>query len=251
MEKKSAQDDAMDLDDGPAPSVLPGKRKKALKRKASKELPREAKKATQESATYHWCMTAYPPEGVPLTSESAQKWFWEVTEGDSAWPLHYMVAQVERGQKEKHLHLQVYAEFESRMRLTALKKLPAGFDAPVATDGNNFHWEKRKGTPTQARAYCMKATGKVSDTFMFNSLPPAIMNASDEDYRPIFVDVEAPGDGSVSFDSDLEGSLSEYSDGGGDDSEDDAASRFVRPRFTPHEDYDPTPPTQVISIDDD
>lgn len=68
------------------------------------------------------------------------------TEDDNPldWLVNYVIYQQEIG-AEGTPHLQGYAEFEKRIRLTGLKKIH-----PTA------HWEPRAGTQAQAIAYCSK-----------------------------------------------------------------------------------------------
>jgi len=238
-----AYDDAMDIDDGPAygpptqPKRIP-KRKRRASDKVQGSPPKKAKK--QEPMAYHWTVTAYPPS-EKFTEEEWKKWFFNVTQGEECpWPLHYMVAQVERGHKEKTTHIQGYCEFEKRMRVSSLKKLPSHFATAGEDDeGNTFHWEKRKGTPVQARDYCMKPTGKVSSTFCYNSIDPALLNESDDEFElDLYPDDDEEPE--VSFAP----SLDDSSDG----------VRPIQRPFEPHSDYrdhseaedEGTPPTQVV-----
>lgn len=57
---------------------------------------------------------------------------------------NYMIYQSEKG-KQGTSHLQGFLQFNERKRMTQLKKIH-----PTA------HWEKRLGTPEQARDYCKK-----------------------------------------------------------------------------------------------
>ena len=58
-----------------------------------------------------------------------------------------MVYQEEICPDTGSLHLQGYVEFRKTMRLGGLKKLPYM---------SKVHWEKRKGTREEAKAYCEK-----------------------------------------------------------------------------------------------
>lgn len=125
------------------------------------QAPAAPSKKKQDTLVYHWCFTFNnPPSDVAL-------WFYEVTEGDEAWPVNYMVCQVEKGHGKKSAdnptagtrHIQGYVEFTDRKRLTTVKKLPLG--------GGSIHWEHRKGTPTQARAYCMKPSGNYQSSTVY------------------------------------------------------------------------------------
>lgn len=60
------------------------------------------------------------------------------------WDCKYLVVGREIGESRTP-HLQGYVSFENSKTLTALKKL-----------GSTIHWEKRRGTPTEASDYCKK-----------------------------------------------------------------------------------------------
>lgn len=73
-----------------------------------------------------------------------------------------------------------------RVRLSALKKMSYG--------AAEFHWEKRRGTPGQARDYCMKPEGRVLSTHIYiNDFPCSV--ESDEEWmmpsHPDFYEGEA------------------------------------------------------------
>lgn len=71
----------------------------------------------------------------------------------SCWPnLRYAVYQEEIGENGTP-HLQGYCEFNTPKRLSALKEI-----LPEA------HWERRRGTRDQARAYCMKDDTRIEGT---------------------------------------------------------------------------------------
>lgn len=87
----------------------------------------------------YWCFTYNNPEfeeislfGNELQSKGATYVFYALEQGDSGTP-----------------HYQGYVEFDKLKRLSQLKKID-----------NNVHWERRKGTQTQAIAYCKKDEGK-------------------------------------------------------------------------------------------
>jgi len=120
------------------------------KRKDTDAEPTNPIAPRQESPAYHWCGTINNPG---FDDASFKEWFHEVTEGDEKtnWNLNFLVASLESG-KSGTVHIQLYAEFKTRVRLTQIKKLGSGAE--------RGHWEKRRGTPAQARDYCMKPTGK-------------------------------------------------------------------------------------------
>lgn len=93
----------------------------------------------------HWVFTYNNPPRNP------QKWLEEVTTGPDKWPLYYISFQLEKGAERGTEHFQGYAEFIDRHRLSAVRRLANG--------GSVCHWEPRRGTPEQARAYSMKETG--------------------------------------------------------------------------------------------
>jgi len=67
-----------------------------------------------------------------------------------SWPkVKYCVWQKEKGEQGTE-HWQGYVQFSQNMRLAALKKM-----SPTA------HWEERRGSHTQAKAYCMKEDTRV------------------------------------------------------------------------------------------
>lgn len=99
-----------------------------------------------------WCFTWNNPPGLDSTSNLIQ-FDWTVF-GDS---LRYGVAQLERGESGT-IHWQGYVEFTKPRKLGGLKKAIAA-----------AHFEQRRGTPTQAREYCMKPEGRVSGPFEFGN----------------------------------------------------------------------------------
>ncbi len=88
----------------------------------------------------HWCLTLNNPV---LTGE-------EYLDALKKHPdIRYAVLQLEEGD-EGTRHFQAYLEFNKQKTLFALKVLePRG------------HWEARKGTREQARAYCMKEESRI------------------------------------------------------------------------------------------
>lgn len=135
--------------------------------------PPEKKKAKQGNKAYHWCFTLNNPK-----QPDGQKFLELVTDPDEGWGVEYLVFQLERGKKEKTPHYQGYCEFTKAERMTSIKK--KGHEA------DRCHWEKRKGTPAQARDYCMKAEGRVSQTFIFHAGLDFNFHdeARDDDYVP-------------------------------------------------------------------
>lgn len=63
--------------------------------------------------------------------------------------VKYLIFQKEKGE-EGTIHLQGYVCFTQNMRISALKKLNA-----------RAHWEKRRGSHAQAKAYCSKDETRV------------------------------------------------------------------------------------------
>ena len=73
-----------------------------------------------------------------------------VEEKPLEWPkVKYIIYQKEKGEEGTE-HYQGYVIFDGAMRLSALKKINA-----------RAHWEKRKGTHVQAKAYCSKEETRV------------------------------------------------------------------------------------------
>jgi len=97
----------------------------------------------------YWCFTLNADESlgqdVTWTTVGAEcpliSWM-------DAETIQYLVCQVER---VGHVHIQGYIQFSSNKRLTALKKL-----------NKVAHWEIRRGTHDQAKAYCMKEESRVA-----------------------------------------------------------------------------------------
>lgn len=61
-------------------------------------------------------------------------------------PTRYICFGREVGEEEKTPHLQGYLECVKPTRISGLRKV----------FGNNYHWEKRRGTPREAIDYCKK-----------------------------------------------------------------------------------------------
>lgn len=91
----------------------------------------------------HWCFTVNNPE-QPLD--------WSAVKG-----VRYAVYQMESGESGTP-HFQGYVEFSTQPRLAALKKI-----LPTA------HWEPRRGTRDQARAYCMKDESRLDGPWEFGN----------------------------------------------------------------------------------
>lgn len=103
-------------------------------------------KQTNKHSGYVW--TLNNPEG---RGRDFGEWTWKVNAG--AWPdVAYCVYQLERGENGT-LHLQGYLELKNRKRFTELKKFHGLFGA---------HFEPRKGSPSEARDYCMKTDTRVA-----------------------------------------------------------------------------------------
>lgn len=95
-----------------------------------------------------WCFTWFPK-----VNEDGETYDRPAIDGDL---VKYLVYQGEWSAKG-NFHWQGYVEFKNAVRATAVKgMLPAG-----------SHWEKRKGTPEQARAYCMKEESRCVEPVEF------------------------------------------------------------------------------------
>lgn len=70
--------------------------------------------------------------------------------------IQYLVFQKEVGQQNTE-HLQGYLELTARKTLRQVKQLL----------GDRLHLERRKGTPEQARTYCMKEDGRLDGPFEY------------------------------------------------------------------------------------
>lgn len=88
----------------------------------------------------NWCFTAY-------NDPSAVDW-------DNVRTLRYCVYQHEVCPETQRDHWQGYLEFTVPKRMAELK---------VIMDDKTVHFETRKGTRQQARAYCMKAESRAPD----------------------------------------------------------------------------------------
>lgn len=97
----------------------------------------------------YWCFTINDPEEL-LTPD--------------AWDPKpkYLVYQMEYGSAEGLPHFQGYVEFHDRIRLASLKELL----------GRTAHCEIRRGTPEEARAYCMKTDGRMDGPYEYGTWAP-------------------------------------------------------------------------------
>lgn len=93
----------------------------------------EEEKKGQGSYCRGWCLTSYQDEDLKDLF------------GANMDDVKYMVYQREICPDTKKEHWQGYVEFIKPKRLSALKKILS-----------TAHWEPRKGSRDQARAYCMK-----------------------------------------------------------------------------------------------
>ncbi len=91
----------------------------------------------------NWCFTLNNP-----TADARANW----TELPDPWKsrIVYAVFQEELSESGT-IHLQGYVEFKAKIRLSRLLSL----------FGTGYHWEPRRGTQEEARAYCMKAETRV------------------------------------------------------------------------------------------
>lgn len=92
----------------------------------------------------NWVFTTNNP--VPENSPDQAKW---------KALVQYCTWQVEKGEAGV-LHIQGYAQFKAKIRLTALKKLES-----------RAHWEPRRGSHEQARDYCRKEDTRVYGPFTY------------------------------------------------------------------------------------
>lgn len=90
-----------------------------------------------------WCGTLNElPDGF-----SGEEWFKALED-----KVAYAVGQLEIGENTGHEHLQFYVQLNRSQRLNWLK----------AQISDKAHWEQSKGSPEQARAYCMKEETRVA-----------------------------------------------------------------------------------------
>lgn len=87
-----------------------------------------------------WCFTWNNP---PATLQDAVTW--RSMLDPHMDKIQYIIAQLEIGEENGTIHWQGYVEFKKRTKLSTLKNI-----LPQA------HWEKRRGTREEARAYCRK-----------------------------------------------------------------------------------------------
>lgn len=102
-------------------------------------------KEKRDAPAKHWCFTLNNPT-VPCSD------FTKLL-SSSAWPTSYAVYQKETGASGTP-HFQGYVEFNKKMTFVSVKRLLP-----------NAHWEKRKGSPSDARDYCMKDEGRLEGPF--------------------------------------------------------------------------------------
>lgn len=86
-----------------------------------------------------WCWTLNNPSPGDLDMLTAHP------------QLQYLVYQRERGENGTE-HFQGYLQLKKKLRMSALKKM-----------NSRIHWEISRGTPTQARNYCMKEDTRVGE----------------------------------------------------------------------------------------
>lgn len=101
--------------------------------------------ATAAGKNRHWCFTLNNPLSVDCSD------FFK--DGNGAPLYTYLVFQQEQAPGTGTRHLQGYVEFPNPRALAGVKRI-----LPSA------HWEQRRGTREQARAYCMKAESRFPDT---------------------------------------------------------------------------------------
>jgi len=101
-----------------------------------------------EAPAKHWCATWNNPKDKYKTDLALVA----ATLHRRCDQIAYAVYQLEKGLRGTE-HFQMYFEFGNKMRLSALKKIL-----------KTAHWEKRRGTREQARAYCMKDDSRVEGT---------------------------------------------------------------------------------------
>lgn len=88
-----------------------------------------------------WCFTLNNPEANACAAIADSE------------DLQYLVYQRERGENGTE-HFQGYAQFKRVLRLTQVRQLIA-----------RAHWEVSRGTPVQARDYCMKEDTRIGEVF--------------------------------------------------------------------------------------
>lgn len=74
-------------------------------------------------------------------------------------PYLYVVFQYESGE-EGTIHMQGYVVLDKQLRLSGLKKIHS-----------RIHWEVRRGTHQQAKAYCMKSETRIDGPYQYGTEP--------------------------------------------------------------------------------
>lgn len=96
--------------------------------------------STYRPKARYWCFTLNNPSPGELDSLTAST------------QLQYLVYQREKGKKTGTVHFQGYIQLTTQLLLSTLKKL-----VPRA------HWVIAKGTPVEARNYCMKEDTRIGE----------------------------------------------------------------------------------------
>lgn len=93
-----------------------------------------------------------------------------IAQNDEKKIITYAVWQLERAETTGTVHFQMYVELKSPQRFTYLKKV---FKCET------LHCEPRKGTASQARAYCMKVDTRIKDPCEYGVLSKGQGSRSD------------------------------------------------------------------------
>lgn len=107
--------------------------------------------------------------------------------------IDYLVCQVER---VAHVHVQGYVQFSCQMRMGALKKLCS-----------RAHWEARRGTHSEAKAYCTKAESRINGPWEIGKEKGD--QGARNDLRSLYADVLADKTNKEMLDS-TEGTAARY-----------------------------------------
>lgn len=109
----------------------------------------------------------------PVTPEDFDRWFASFEAYLDR--IKYVIGQVERCPQSGRLHLQLYVEFNSPVRVGELQRI-RGLQP-------GYGWaEPRRGTPQEAAAYCCKEESRVLGPFELGRIPPGAFSLDESVY---------------------------------------------------------------------
>jgi len=116
---------------------------------------------------------AAPGEPARAKRPEGKNWVFTVNNPVRPFPdrlprgVSYLVFQLERGHAGGTLHLQGYAQFDRKVRLSAVV---ACFEGDYACPQPRGHWEIARGTPAQNKEYCTKGDTRLDGPFEFGAV---------------------------------------------------------------------------------